>query len=88
MILARSGEVDVRTNRILVVTTIVAVATLAANLGAQTRDDSAPLRPPAVLFMCPHCAATSVLAICGLDSGVHFRGNTGWSTIGGAEPGG
>jgi hypothetical protein len=62
VILARSGEVEVRTNRILVVTSIVAAATLAANLRAQMRDDSAPLRPPTVLFMCPHGAAKSVLA--------------------------
>lgn len=49
-------------NRILVVTMIVAVATVAAGLGAQKRDGSAPLEPPTVLFMCPHGAAKSVLA--------------------------
>jgi anti-sigma-K factor RskA len=52
----------VRTSRILIVTMIVAVAVLAANLRAQKRDDSAPLKPPTVLFMCPHGAAKSVLA--------------------------
>jgi arsenate reductase (thioredoxin) len=52
----------VRTNRILVVTTIVAVTTMAAGLRAQKRDDSTSLEPPTVLFMCPHGAAKSVLA--------------------------
>ena len=51
-----------RSNRILVVTMTVTVATVAAGLGAQKRDDSASLRPPTVLFMCPHGAAKSVLA--------------------------
>ena len=49
------------TNRILVVTMIVAGAT-AAGLHALKRGQSAPLRPPTVLFMCPHGAAKSVLA--------------------------
>jgi protein-tyrosine-phosphatase len=40
----------------------VAVATVAAGLRAQKRDDSAALKPPTVLFMCPHGAAKSVLA--------------------------
>ena len=62
MILARSEEADVRTNRILVVTMIVAVATMTAGLRARKRDESAPLKPPTVLFMCPHGAAKSVLA--------------------------
>lgn len=63
MILARSGDADVRTSRILIVTMIVAVAVvMAASLRAQKRDDSAPLKPPTVLFMCPHGAAKSVLA--------------------------
>jgi arsenate reductase (thioredoxin) len=52
----------VRTNRILVATMIVAIATMAAGLRAQKRDGSAPLKPPTVLFMCPHGAAKSVLA--------------------------
>ena len=60
MILTRPWETDVRTNRLLAVT--VAVATVAAGLGAQKRDDRAPLKPPTVLFMCPHGAAKSVLA--------------------------
>ena len=51
-----------RTNRILVVTMIVAVATMAAGVRAQIGDHSAPLKPPTVLFMCPHGAAKSVLA--------------------------
>ena len=51
-----------RTNRILVVTTIVAVTIMAAGLRAQSRDDSTSLEPPTVLFMCPHGAAKSVLA--------------------------
>ena len=51
-----------KSRRTLVVTTIVAAAILAANAGAQTRADSAPPRPPTVLFMCPHGAAKSVLA--------------------------
>ena len=50
-----------RTNRILVVTMIVAGAT-AAGLYALKRGQSAPLKPPTVLFMCPHGAAKSVLA--------------------------
>ena len=62
MILARFEEVDVRTNRIVVVTTIVAVAVMATSVRAQKRDDSAPLAPPTVLFLCPHGAAKSVLA--------------------------
>jgi arsenate reductase len=62
VILARSGEADVRTNRILVAIMIVAVATMAADLRAQKRDDSASLKPATVLFMCPHGAAKSVLA--------------------------
>ena len=62
MILAISGEADVRTNPTLVVTVLVAVAAMAAGLRAQKRDDSAPLKPPTVLFMCPHGAAKSVLA--------------------------
>jgi arsenate reductase (thioredoxin) len=52
----------VRTNRILIVTTILAVATMAAGLRAQKREDSTPPKPPTVLFMCPHGAAKSVLA--------------------------
>lgn len=51
-----------KTIRVLVVTMIVAVATMAAGLRAQKRDDSAPPKPPTVLFMCPHGAAKSVLA--------------------------
>ena len=62
MTLARSGEANVRTNRILVVIMIVAGATAAAGLYALKRGQSAPLRPPTVLFMCPHGAAKSVLA--------------------------
>jgi hypothetical protein len=62
VILARSGEADVRTNRIFVATIIVAVATMAAGLRAQKRDGSGPLKPATVLFMCPHGAAKSVLA--------------------------
>ena len=49
------------TNRILVVTIIVAGAT-AAGLYALKRGQSPPLKPPTVLFMCPHGAAKSVLA--------------------------
>jgi len=52
----------VRTNRIVIVTTIVAVAVMATSVRAQKRDDRAPLEPPTVLFMCPHGAAKSVLA--------------------------
>jgi arsenate reductase len=62
VILARSWEADVRTNRILLVTAVVAVATMGAGLRAQKPDDNAPLKPPTVLFMCPHGAAKSVLA--------------------------
>ena len=62
MILAGSGRAKVRTDRILVVTMIVAVATMTDGLRTQRRDDSAPLKPPTVLFMCPHGAAKSVLA--------------------------
>jgi arsenate reductase len=51
-----------RTKRILVVTMILAVAVMAASMRAQQRADSAPLKPPTVLFMCPHGAAKSVLA--------------------------
>jgi arsenate reductase (thioredoxin) len=61
--LARPREgADVRTNRIVAVIMIVLVATMAADLNAQRRGDSAPPRPPTVLFMCPHGAAKSVLA--------------------------
>jgi arsenate reductase (thioredoxin) len=52
----------VSTHRIVIVTTIVAGAVMATSLHAQTRDDSAPLETPTVLFMCPHGAAKSVLA--------------------------
>jgi arsenate reductase len=41
---------------------IVTVAVMATSLRAQKRDDSAPLKPPTVLFLCPHGAAKSVLA--------------------------
>ena len=41
---------------------VVAVAAMAAGVRAQKRDDSAPLKPPTVLFMCPHGAAKSILA--------------------------
>ena len=51
-----------RTNRTLLVTMIVTVAGMATSLPAQKPEDSAPLRPPTVLFMCPHGAAKSVLA--------------------------
>ena len=51
-----------RTNRILVVTMTVAIATVATGLAAQKPDAGAPLEPPTVLFMCPHGAAKSVLA--------------------------
>jgi hypothetical protein len=52
----------VRTNRILIITVILAVAVMAASIRAQQRGDSAPRKPPTVLFMCPHGAAKSVLA--------------------------
>jgi arsenate reductase len=52
----------VSTNRILVITMTVALATVAAGLAAQKRDEGAPLKPPTVLFMCPHGAAKSILA--------------------------
>ena len=51
-----------RTNRTLGVIMVVAVATMAAGLGGQTRDNSTPPKPTTVLFMCPHGAAKSVLA--------------------------
>ena len=51
-----------RTNRILVATVMVDAATTGAGLRAQKRDDSAPLKPATVVFMCPHGAAKSVLA--------------------------
>ena len=57
--LCLSGETDVRTNGILVVTMIVAGAT-AAGLYALKRGQSAGLKPPTVLFMCPHGAAKSL----------------------------
>ena len=57
---ARAREAGAKT--IVVVTTIVAVATVTAGLRAQKPDGSAPLKPPTVLFMCPHGAAKSVLA--------------------------
>ena len=46
----------------LVVFIIVAFATMAAGLRALTQNDGAALKPPTVLFMCPHGAAKSVLA--------------------------
>jgi arsenate reductase (thioredoxin) len=52
----------VRSNRTLVVIMTVAVATMAAGLRAQRRDESPPVKPPTVLFICPHGAAKSVLA--------------------------
>jgi len=52
----------VRNNRTLAVFIVVAIATMAAGLRAQSRDDSVPVKPPTVLFMCPHGAAKSVLA--------------------------
>ena len=51
-----------RTNRIHAATMIVALAVMAVSLRAQRGDDNAPLKPPTVLFMCPHGAAKSVLA--------------------------
>ena len=51
-----------RTKRILVVTMIVGVATMGAGLRAQKQDDSAPLKPPTVLFLCPRGGAKWVLA--------------------------
>jgi hypothetical protein len=59
---AHSGEEDVRSNRALVVIMVVAVAAMWAGLRAQKQTDSEPLKPPTVLFMCPHGAAKSVLA--------------------------
>src|SRR5687767_11912402 len=60
--LRRALEADVRNNRTLAVFIVVAIATMAAGLRAQSRDDSVPVKPPTVLFMCPHGAAKSVLA--------------------------
>jgi arsenate reductase (thioredoxin) len=51
-----------RTNRILVVATILAVAVVAASLRAQKQTGNPSIKPPTVLFMCPHGAAKSVLA--------------------------
>lgn len=48
--------------RLLVVTLILAAAVTAPSVRAQKQADSAPRRPPTVLFMCPHGAAKSVLA--------------------------
>ena len=62
MILARTGDADVRTNRIVIVTMILTVAVMAASMRAQQRGDSEAPKPPTVLFMCPHGAAKSVLA--------------------------
>jgi arsenate reductase len=70
----RSGEVTVRSNRIFVVTTIVVAAATAAGLRAQKRDDSAPLKPPGVLFLCPHGAAKSVLASAYFEQMAKERG--------------
>ena len=50
------------TNGILVVTMMVAGATAATGWYALKRGQSAPVEPPAVLFMCPHGAAKSILA--------------------------
>ena len=55
-------EADVRSNRTLVVFIIVTIATMAAGLLARTQNDGATLKPPTVMFMCPHGAAKSVLA--------------------------
>jgi len=74
VILACSGEVDVRTNRMFVVAMIVGVAAAAAGLAAQKRDDSAPLEPLTVLFMCPHGAAKSVLASAYFKRAARERG--------------
>ena len=51
-----------RTNRIVVVITIVAGVTAAAGLYALKRGEPVPRTPPTVLFMCPRGAAKSVLA--------------------------
>ncbi len=51
-----------RTIRNVALTMIVAGATAAAGVYALKRGQIAPLEPPAVLFMCPHGAAKSVLA--------------------------
>ena len=51
-----------RSNRTLVVIMILALAAMVAGLRAQRRDEGAPVKPPTVLFMCPHGAAKSVLA--------------------------
>ena len=72
VILARLGDADVRTNQQLVVTIIVAVATVAADPRAQ--DQSAPRTPPTVLFMCPHGAAKSVLASAYFERLANERG--------------
>ena len=50
-----------RTDRILFISTIVAVV-VSGSLGARQRDDAAPPRPTTVLFLCPHGAAKSILA--------------------------
>ena len=51
-----------RANRILVGTMIAAGMIAAAGLYALNRGRSGSVKPPTVLFMCPHGAAKSVLA--------------------------
>jgi protein-tyrosine-phosphatase len=65
----------VRANRTLVGTLIVAAAT-AAGLHARKRGRSTPVKPPTVLFLCPHGAAKSVLASAYFDRLAKERGLT------------
>ena len=70
----RALEADLRNNRTLVVFIIVAIATMAAGLRAWTQNDGAPLKPPTVLFLCPHGAAKSVLASAYFEQLAKARG--------------
>jgi arsenate reductase len=76
----------VRTNRILIVTAILAVAAMAGSIRAQQRGGSAPLKPPTVLFMCPHGAAKSVLASAYFEQLAKVRGLNVRVESAGTEP--
>ena len=75
-----------KANRILIVATIAAAAGLPAGLRAQKRDAGAPLKPPTVLFMCPHGAAKSVLASAYFERLAKERGLSVRVESGGTDP--
>jgi arsenate reductase len=67
-------EAHVRSNRTLVVFIVVTIAMMGAGLRVQTQNDGSSLRPPTVLFICPHGAAKSVLASAYFEQQAKARG--------------